>query len=141
MRRHFSILALILLTGLLYLACEREDPLLKAAKEHLVSQEIYGMYKDRQAVFIYDADKHQLADNAEARYFRIQNDSQNTILQMTLDQEPDLGKKCLMTIDAKGLSGIETSYSVEVIKIDETKQVLWLFDQTGKTGFVMFYRF
>jgi hypothetical protein len=30
---------------------------------------------------------------------------------------------------------------VEVIKIDETKQVLWLFDQTGKTGFVMFYRF
>ncbi|HNZ81234.1 MAG TPA: hypothetical protein PLX61_08420 [Bacteroidales bacterium] len=141
MRRYFSILALILLTGLLYLACVREDPLLKAAKEHLVSQEIYGMYKDRQAVFIYDADKHQLADNAEALYFRIQNDSQNTILQMTLDQEPDLGKKCLMTIDAKGLSGIETSYSVEVVKMDESKQTLWLFDQTGKTGFVMFYRF
>lgn len=141
MKKIISFNGLVILFLILFQACEREDPVLKAAKEYLRSQEIYGMYTDQQAVFIYDMDKHQLADNAESHYFRIQNDSQNMILQMSLDQEPELGKQCLMTLDVKGISGIESSYKVEVIKMDETKQTLWLLDPTTKTGFVMFYRF
>ncbi|NLB02522.1 MAG: hypothetical protein GX841_03875 [Bacteroidales bacterium] len=141
MKTIISLSGIIILAFILFQACEREDPVLKAAKEYLGSQEIYGMYTDQQAVFIYNADKHQLADNVESHYFRIQNDNQNMILQMSLDQEPDLGKHCLMTLDVKGISGIENTYSVEVIKIDEANQTLWLFDPTTKTGFVMFYRF
>ncbi|MDD2617214.1 MAG: hypothetical protein PHT87_00240 [Bacteroidales bacterium] len=46
-----------------------------------------------------------------------------------------------MTLIVKGISGIENSYSVEVVKMDENKQTLWLLDPTTKTGFVMYYRF
>ncbi len=141
MKRFFCISTIILISSLLYLACEREDPLLKAAREYLNNQELFGIYQDQNPIFVYNTELHQLADNAQACYFRIQSDSQNKILQMSLDQEPELGKQCLMTLDVKGISGIESSYKVEVIKMDETKQTLWLLDPTTKTGFVMFYRF
>lgn len=141
MKRYIGILALILISSLLYLGCEREDPLLKAAREYLNSQELFGVYQDQDPLFVYNAEIHQLADNTQAYSFRIQTDSQNKILQMSLDKDPELGKKCVMTVVVKGLSGIENSYTVEVVKMDESKQTLWLLDPTTKTGFVMYYRF
>lgn len=141
MKKYISILALILFSSILYYSCEREDPLVKAAKEYLNRQELFGVYQAQEPLFVYNAENHQLADNVDTHSFRIQDDSQSNIVQMSLDQLPELGKQCLMTVVVNGISGIENSYNVEVIKMDESKQMLWLLDLTSKTGFVMFYRF
>jgi hypothetical protein len=58
MKRYIGILALILISSLLYLGCEREDPLLKAAREYLNSQELFGVYQDQDPLFVYNAEIH-----------------------------------------------------------------------------------
>ena len=141
MRRYRYLFLLMVLSGMLYNSCKQEDPLLKAAREYLDSQESPGAYQDQTAIFVFDENNHQLADNQQARTCRIQNDSQSKILQMSLDKLPGPGEQCKLTVVVKGISSIENTYNVEVIRMDESKQLLWLLDQTTRTGFVMFYSF
>lgn len=137
-----SIIYIILLAAMVaFGACEQEDPEIKALREYTISQESFGMYQDNAAIWAYDEDVHQMAYNSTLNRFRFQTDGQEKILQMTLDATPKKGEYGTLSLYTRGLSGIKTTYDVQVIAMDEDKNTVWLMCRSSLTGFVMYYDF
>ncbi len=140
MKRYLQ-LAIYCLLAVCLSSCTKEDPLLKAAKEAALKQEVYGVFKTDKTVFAYKAASHQLAYNPTQRMMRIQTDDLSRVLQLTLDQTPVQGKTCKLTLKSAGLTGLATSYNVEVVQVSEKDKMLRLVDPESLYIFVMYYDF
>lgn len=140
MKKIYPIIALLLMTACLF-SCQREDPLLKAARENALKQHVYGVFDKEKAIFAYDENNHQLAYNKVQRMCRIQNDSQSKLMQMTLDVVPELGKTCKLTLKTRGVPSVGSNATVEVLKISEEENMLWLLDHESLLSYVMYYDF
>lgn len=140
MKKIFPIITLLLMTACMF-SCKREDPLLKAARESALKQSVFGVFDGEKAIFSYDEDNHQFAHNKVQRMFRIQNDSQSKLLQMTLDKEPTQGATCKLTLKTRGLPSVGSNCTVEVLKVSEEDNMVWLLDHESLTSYVMYYDF
>ncbi len=140
MKKSVHILVSMLLT-LSFVSCQREDPLVKAAKDYAVKQDIYGLYEKDKEVFLLDENIHQVAYNPTQRMYRIQTDNMSKLLQMTLDASPKVGALRVLSLKTRGLPSLESKYNVEVLKISEKDAKVWLLDPETLCIFIMYYEF
>lgn len=103
-----------------------------------LDQEQIGVYKDGEALFVYDQDSHQKAyDPQTFKFLRIQTDDQSKFLHIIFSERPTMGVGQQITVEVvcRGI-GIESGiYKVDVKK--KRDRTLWLWDSNKKWGFIV----
>ena len=131
----WSALALMLLMT----ACQQESSIVKQTKSYIQAQDAVGVYSSSRALYLYNENEHQLSFRPAEKSCLFQTDDQRTYLEMALSDDPVEKKKMSLYISAKGYSGLDKEYKVEVLSVDKENHLVRLFNQVSLTGFLMYY--
>jgi|GEM_PF-854034 len=134
-----SLVCLTILSLFLTTACREENSIVRQTKNYIQTQETVGVYSSSRALYLYEEDVHQLSFRPLDRTCCFQTDDQRSLLEMTLSDEPSEKKKLTLYISARGHSGLDKEYKVEVLAIDKEHHLVKLFNQVSLTGFLMYY--
>lgn len=124
---------------LLLTACQKDSSIVKQTKNYIQAQETVGVYSSSRALYLYNEDDHQLSFRPLDRTCLFQTDDQRNYLEMALSDDPAEKKKLSLYISARGYSGLDKEYKVEVLAVDKEKHLVKLFNQVSLTGFLMYY--
>ena len=128
---------LIPLCLVLALSCSKdktEDPAVKAQRTALQNTEAVGIYRNGDALQLFDKTKQQLLANPSKLTFRIQDDTGLKFVSLQLESMPTDGQKVRGTFtDNMGLA-IGSIEDFVLLKSD--KQHYWFWSDQTRVGFV-----
>lgn len=121
----------------LALSCSKdktEDPAVKAQRTALQNTETVGIYRNGDALQLFDKTEQQLLANPSKLTFRIQDDTGLKFVSLQLESMPTDGQKVRGTFtDNMGLA-IGSIEDLELIKF--SPQHLWFWSDNMRVGFI-----
>jgi hypothetical protein len=136
-RRPFLIPAIVA-AMLLCSGCPSEVSDLTPEERIFITNSSNGIFQDGKYLMKYVQENHQECINKTRRNYRIQNDSQTELVNISCGSQIALDAEVICSVDyISTRSFFERSLSFRVIKIDYTSSTAWLWNQDEGMGLIV----
>lgn len=110
------------------------DPLIKAQRGALLSTDATGLYRNGEALLLFDKSEHALVCIPAKNTFRIQNDAGTSFVNLQLDAMPGEGRKVGGTLRDNMGYDIGTMDDIRMLYTDGKK--IWLWSDKARLGLI-----
>ncbi len=135
---NIKILLLSAAAAALAVSCTKDDDtgdILREEREAFAAQTEIGVYPKGESALTFDRDAHQLYLNPSAGVFRLQNDTGESYLKVTLTEAPQQGSVTGLTLNNNmGLTNLNAD-DAEVIRLSGGN--CWIWSDSNHTGVII----
>ena len=138
MRSRFPLVLALCASLLLCTGCPNVVSGLSEDEEKFIANTVEGLYMDGSYVLKYDQTEHQVSENKTRRDYRIQNDDQTEMVNVTCGSQILLNHLVGCSVDfVSQRSFFERNLSFLVLKVDYDSQIAWLWNDDEKMGLII----
>lgn len=138
MRNGLSFLLIVCACMVLCTGCPTVVPGLSADEEKFIRNTVEGLYMDGGYALQYDQSADQACLNKTRRNYRIQNDDQTEMVNVTCGNPIFLNRLVACNVDyVSQRSFFERNLSFLVLKVDYDTQIAWLWNDDEGIGLII----
>ena len=138
MRNGLSLLLIVCASVVLCTGCPTVVPDLSADEEKFIQNTVEGLYMDGGYALKYDQSTDQECLNKTRRNYRIQNDDQTEMVNVTCGNPVFLNRLVACSVDyVSQRSFFERNLSFLVLKVDYNAQIAWRWNDDEGIGLII----